>query len=334
MSGKGALSGFYYQIAVGVLRLLSMLNESGPFKIVFEEIDDDSEDIVCFYESYTEYEQVKRRDNRSWPPSAVKSVISRFFQREIESKKDIIFKFTTNSIPSVETAESDVLIRNIQNGITDFSESEILHRLIPDDIGTERKKEVIDKLSIIWAFSYSPDPRDTIKAIRELCISRISKVCELDYKNAETIFVKLHELVSHYSSSQLNCIYRSDVREILPRCFARINKDVLQKIPEECKKIIEIQNFDYLECERKIIQNGEFKIPLYTEKGNRRICFWFYGPCDDTSLVRVIEVATKNLEDFIHFIVLRGEVSANVFPVRLRKRTIHCVEETELKLEN
>ena len=333
MSGKDAISGFYYQIAVGVLRLLEMLHETGPYKIVFEEIDADSEDIVCFYDNKIVYEQVKRRENRTWPPKPVQFVIKRFFEREIKSDVPVFFKFTTNSIPSPNTAESDILIRNIQDGFEEFSESDVLHKLIPDTIDTNRKKEIIQKLSIIWAFSYSPDPRNPVKAIRERCISKISSICQYNLKDAETLFGKLYELVSLYSSKRKNFVYRSDLRNFLPECFAKINEAVLSKIPEECKDLIEKQDFDYLECGRVIPEHGKFRIPLYAEKCDKRICFWFYGPQDDALLVRVIELATKNLEDFIHFIILIGEVTADVFPVRLRGYTIHCSDVRLLEME-
>ncbi|RDE17436.1 MAG: hypothetical protein C4K49_02825, partial [Candidatus Thorarchaeota archaeon] len=224
LPGKSAISGFYYQTVVGVLRLLEMLSDSGPYKISFEDVDKDAEDITLYWDDRIVYEQVKRRENALWYPADVRDVLEKFAQvygidGDAQARH---FRFVTNSIPSPKTAQSDSFAREIkeskENSSLDAS-SPILDRMLPSCLAVDDRFAFIRRLDIVWAFCYSPDPRDPVLAIRTKCITKLKTLCQISEGQEDTLFQQLYELVSHLSSMVPGIATRAQIREILPTCM-------------------------------------------------------------------------------------------------------------------
>lgn len=324
--GRDSISGFYYQTAVGVIRLFEMLENSGPYKIEFEGIGKYSEDITIFWEDKILYEQVKRRGNRVWIPSEIREIIQKHLDSYSLSNDAHFFRFATNSIPSPKTFDAILVLLSIKHN-TDYSlskdEENLLKEIIPIAFDREKIQRISEKFDFVWGFHYSSDLRDQVASIRQVCVKKIEELCGIDYDSALSRFSELCEYVFHISSKIPGIVLRKDIRRFFPEYFERRREIILGGIERSFGKTLSKIDFDYLEINKHIrVLGNSIRTDIYMEIGDIRMCIWRLSDTLTSGEIRSIHDSVRSLHMYQHILIIRNKLQMSSLPNELRSISI------------
>jgi|GEM_PF-1337644 len=224
MSGPENLRGFDYQVSYSLLRVLEAIVENkSDITFQFESLNEEEEDFNIIDSNYTEFHQLKKRnEGNHWSPGDMKPIFANFISKDKNESK---FFFITDGTANPELKK---LRKNLSN--PNVLEKEFLQQFLPENTSLENLKSLLLKLTILTRFFTSDDDTNPAKNLKQSIIEILS-IQPFEIENEiDKVYSSLWKLVFDYSRKAAEVSIDS-IRTEFEKCGIKIVDKPWAEIP-------------------------------------------------------------------------------------------------------
>ena len=283
LSGIDLHIGTQYQKYVGVLRAIELLTDDELETLEFEGVDEETEDIIMYYNNRIVFDQAKKKEDGHWAPGRVKPIITHFIDtwQKLGKQRNLYFRFTTNAQASREMSKISRLFNKVKRGFLTSSErktlSAQLRPVFNDSFNNDVIIEIASRTDFVWSLG-APDNADRpLEKMRSECRNQLIQVCKMTTKEAndalEAIYRQVRDLISNRGPDRQ--YPRKNLSQVIPGYISVDARIAGWGLPEEVLKILANYEITYFRENVDAEDGGEsFKAPAIAIINRIRYVLW------------------------------------------------------------
>ena len=287
--------------------------------IIIESPSNIIEDINCIFDTYIEFQQIKKKDEGQWTKSTIEAVIDHFFRIYSENREEIYKKLNLDLVKQLDFKFLFITDQGYNSGIRDFliflEKHQNNERDAEDEFqelnyfikGKDKDKffNFLNYLKLIFKFYPSRNPESTTDGVEEECLNRIEKRFKVDRTISKNVLSEILKLISKKSEGKIvksRTFYKNDLDKVVMFCKTNENKKLREELPI-CFEIVISCIEQHIETIEQIIINSEYKkndnkfdIPLKININDK----WYFFNLIDRKITRELKSDLNRLKELLN----------------------------------